>query len=520
MVSVLSRARSLTRAASATVAVVALLATTACSSPSPDSSAAGEAPSRDGELRIAVQAQPASLDPAQLAEGQQSYIWASIFDTLLTIDNEGKVQPNAAESWAYSEDLRTLTLKLRSDLKFSAGDPVTAKDVAGTLERTRSTPGQQQSKLAKVTSVSAPDDSTVVIQLSQPEPSLTNYLAQATGVIGDPDTFAAETTKLRPSGSGPYTLSDATVDGTEYVLERRDDHWNSKAFPFKTVKVRVIADRTAQFNALQAGEINAGLVQPPQRKQAEAAGFTIQEVEATAALVLILADRKGQLAPALADVKVRQAINMAFDREQVVKALMQGLGRPTSQVFNPNGDAYNSELDGTYDFDPEKARKLLAEAGYPDGFSMTMPSTVISGSYEPVVTQALSDIGIKVTWEPVPPQNTSASVSSKKYPAVLWFLGLNAAGREVNDMYGPDGFLNPFKWQDPEFDKLLAEVANESDEAARADLYKKVSEYTVKQALNAPIAYTGTLWATAPGIEYLPKVNVIPTIRTFGVTGG
>lgn len=519
MISLLPRARTLKRAASASMAVAALLATAACSSPTPDPAAA-QTSSRNEELSIAVQAPPASLDPAQLAEGQQSYVWASIFDTLLLVDKDGKVQPNAAQSWQYSKDLRTLTLKLRGDLKFSDGTPVASKDVVGTLERTRATPGQQQSKLAKVTSVSAPDDSTVVLQLSSPEPSLLNYLAQATGVIGDAATLSSDKTKLRPTGSGPYVLSDATVDGTEYILERRDDYWNAAAFPFKTVKVKVIQDRTAQYNALQAGEVKAALIQAPQRQQAEGAGFKVKEVQATAALALILADRKGELVPALANEKVRQAINMAFDREQMVKALFQGVGRPTVQVFNPNGDAYNSALEGTYGFDPEKARKLMAEAGYPDGFAMTMPSTVISKSFEPVVTQALSDIGVKVTWEPVPPQNTAASIASKKYPAVLWFAGLNESGREVGDMYTPEAFLNPFKWQDPEFDTLLQQVANEADEGARADLYKKVSEYTVKHALNAPIAYIGTLWATAPGVEFVPSVVVLPTVRDFAVTSG
>jgi peptide/nickel transport system substrate-binding protein len=202
-----------------------------------------------------------------------------------------------------------------------------------------------------------------------------------------------------------------------------------------------------------------------------------------------------------------------------VKALLNGVGKPTDQVFNPNGDAYNSALEGTYGFDKEKARKLLAEAGYPDGFSMTMPSTVVSQNFEPVITQALADIGIKVTWEPVPPQNTAASVASKKYPAVLWFAGLNEAGREVGDMYTPQAFLNPFKWEDPAFDKLLQDVANEPNDSARADLYKKISEYTVKHALNAPIAYVGTLWATAPGVDFLPSVVVLPTVRDFAVSG-
>ncbi|ASN20039.1 ABC transporter substrate-binding protein [Arthrobacter sp. YN] len=516
MFPVLTRTKTLTRTAAASIAVAALLASTACSSSEP--AAESQNTSRNEEISIAIQAQPASLDPAQLAEGQQAYVWASIFDTLLMVDKDNKIQPSAAESWKYSEDLRTLTLKLRSDLKFSTGDPVTSSDVAATLERTRTTAGQQQPKLAKVTSISAPDASTVVIQLSSPEPSLLNYLAQATGVIGDADSLASEKTKLRPTGSGPYVLSDATVDGTEYVMERREDYWNAAAFPFKTVKVKVIQDRTAQYNALQAGEVKAALIQAPQRKQAEGAGFTVKEVQATAALVLVLADRKGDLVPALADVKVRQAINMAFDRAQIVKALLNGVGKPTEQVFDPNSGAYDPALEDTYGFDPEKARKLLAEAGYPDGFAMTMPSTVISQSFEPVITQALADIGIKVTWEPVPPQNTASSIASKKYPAVLWFYGLNSAGRQVGDMYAPEAFLNPFKWNNPELDTLLETVANEPDEATRDGLYKKVNEYTVRQALNAPIAYVGTLWATAPGVDFLPTSVVLPTVRDFGVS--
>lgn len=505
-------ARGLARGVAAIVATAALLLTAACTAQEPATT--GDA-NRDGELKLAVSAPPSSLDPSQLAEGQQSYVWASIYDTLLYVDNNNEVQPNAAESWEYSDDRKTLTLNLRDDLTFASGDSITADDVAATLERTRVTPGQQQSKLANVESISASGDHTVVVSLTQPDPSLLNYFAQATGVIADADTLEDESIALRPLESGPYVFADTTVDGSKYVLERRDDYWNAEAFPFKTVTVTVIQDQTAIFNALQAGEINAGIVQAQQREQAEAAGFGISEVEATAALLLVLADRNGEIAPALADVRVRQAINMAFDRQAFVDTLFSGVGRPTVQVFNPNGEAYDPKLDDTYEFDVDGAKDLLAEAGYPDGFSITMPSTVISGSFEPVVTQSLADIGITVNWEPVPPQNTASSVASRQYPAVLWFAGLNTAGREIGDMYTPTAFLNPFGWQTPEFDELLAAANAETDDAARADIYKEISAYTVDEALNAPIAYIGTLWATAPGIDYVPTVSVLPTVRTL-----
>ncbi|WP_210479460.1 ABC transporter substrate-binding protein [Naasia sp. SYSU D00948] len=524
MNSLLSRPRALTRAATAALAVSAVLATAACAS-SPSNERPGESNGSGGglgtaELTIAVAAPPASLDPAQLAEGEQAFIWASVFDTLLAVDQENEIQPNAAESYEYSDDLRTLTLTLRDDLTFTNGDPVTAEDVVGTLERTRTTPSPQQPKLAKVSSIEATDERTVVVNLSEPDPGLLSYFAQATGVIGDPETLDEESSTLRPVGSGPYTLADATVDGSEYVLERRDDHWNAEAYPFKTFTVRVIQDRTAAFNALQAGEIDAGRIQPQQRPQVEGAGLTVHEQEAISSLLIILADRGGELAPPLADLRVRQAINMAFDREQFVETLFQGVGAPTVQPFNPSEAAYNEDLEGTYDFDPEAARELLADAGYEDGFSLTMPSTVISQSFEPVVTQALADIGITIQWEPVPPQNTASSLASKQYPAALWFMGLNVPAREVADLYAPTGFLNPFNYEDPELTELFSSIANEADEAAQAELYQELNAFSVENALNAPIAYIGGLWATTEDVDFIPEVSVLPTVRNFGVVEG
>lgn len=506
------------------VAVAALsLIVTACSPGGGTDPEDSEAPTanRDAELSIPMQAAPASLEPSQLAEGQQAYIWASVYDTLLLIDNDNEVQPNAAESYEYSEDRTTLTLHLRDDLTFSDGSPITAADAVATLEKTRSTPGQQQPKLAHVTSVSAPDDLTVVIELDQPDHTLLDSLAAGTGVIAQADNLEEEGIALRPLESGPYTFADATVDGTTYVLERRDDYWNAEAYPFKTVTAKVIQDQTAVFNALQAGELNAGGIQVAQKQAAEGAGLTVTQVDAIATLALIIADRDGTIQPALADTRVRQAINYAFDRDVYLQNAFDGVGQTTVQAFNPNGAAYNEDVADYYDYDPDKARELLAEAGYADGFELTLPSTVISQAQEPNITQSLGDIGITVNWEPVPPQNTAASVASAQYPVFLWFLGLGGADslREINDLVSPTAFLNPFHHETQELNALLESAVNETDDAARADIYQDISAYSVENALAAPILYTGQLWATAEGVEYLPKEPVLNTIRTFGVTG-
>lgn len=494
-------------------AAVALAATVGLSACAPSDSIG--APQEDAVLSVAIGAAPPSLDPAQLDEGQGTFVWSSLYETLLFVDNDGVIQPGAAESYEYDADRTTLTLTLRDGLTFSNGDPVTSEDVVATLERTKATPGPQQSRFAGVESFTAEDDSTIVIELSAPDASFLNYLAQAAGVIGHAATIDDEDSALRPIGSGPYVFSDSTIDGTTYVLERRDDYWNADAYPFQTFTVRVISDATALANALQTGEVLAGSVQAAQLPQVESAGLTTKEITSAATMMLLLADRGGQIQPALADVRVRQAINLAFDRKQIVDAVFSGFARETDQSFNLNGEAFNEEVLGTYSYDPDAARDLLAEAGYADGFTITMPSTVISTNFEPFITQALSDIGITVVWEPVPPANIASSVASGQYPVVLWLEGTNAAGREYANYFGPNAFLNPFKWQDPELTGLLDQVAQEGDDATRVELYREATAFTVEQALNAPIVSMSAIWVTSADVVVVPDRNIPKTIRMF-----
>ncbi|MGY1773142.1 ABC transporter substrate-binding protein [Blastococcus sp. SYSU D00813] len=507
------------RRITAVLGATAILSTAACtggSDSSGGSSSGGGAGATDAELALAIGAQPASLDPAQLQEGQQAYVWGSLYDTLLFVDADGNVQPNAAESWEYSDDQRTLTLTLQEGMTFSSGAPVNAEAVRATLERTRVTPGPLQARLQFVDSVEAPDERTVVINLVEPDAALLTALAFGAGVIGDPATFDDPATALDPVGSGPYELDDsATSAGSTYVLQRRDDYWNVDDYPFQTITVRVIQDPTAQFNALLAGELQAGRVNPDQEAQIQGAGYAVTDLIPTASASLLLLDREGEIAPALADVRVRQAINMALDREGFIQALLQGNGLPTEQFFSPDGPAYVEDLEGTYEYDVDAANELMAEAGYADGFSLTLPSTVFSQSFEPALTQAFGDIGIDLTWEPQPPQSNLASVQSGRYPVAFWFEGLDPAARQVQGHYTSSSTINPFGNEFPEIEALLAEAAATSDVDQQSEIYQEIGTIAVEQALDAPIAFVTTKWATAPGVEYIG--NPFSTIRAFGV---
>ncbi|MFJ5309235.1 ABC transporter substrate-binding protein [Streptomyces sp. NPDC088350] len=507
------RPRSRTLPATA-ITVATLLALTACGGGTESSSS----PSAK-TLALAIQSTPNSFDTAQLTDGQAAYVWSALYDTLLYTDNKGELKPNAAQSWKYSADGLTLTLKMRPGMKFSSGAAVDATAVKATLTRSMSTPGSPAGLLASIKSVEAPDAATVVIHLKQRDGSLLSSLSMSAGAIGDPATMAAKSAALNPVGSGPYTLDKSSVTGSTYVLTRRDDYWNVKAYPFRTVTVKVIQDPTASANALRAGQLNAGSADPQNSAQLKASGYGISPLKATAVANLVIADRAGSVLKPLGDVRVRQAINMAFDRVKIAKELLKGAAQPTLQVFNPASGAYDAALEKTYPFDPAAAKKLLSQAGYPNGFSVTMPGFVYTKAFEPTVTQALDDIGIKVKWTPVPAQNNYSAISSKKYPLILFLDGLTTSAREATNNFAPSGYLNPFTSTDPALTKLMGKAEGELDPAKSADAYKEVNDYAVKNAWDAPIAYLGNSWATK-GVTYLGDgSNTFSSVRAFGVSG-
>lgn len=501
----------------AAVAIVGLALTGCGGASEPNTDNTQGAKATDAKLAFAVQAPPNSFDPAQLHDGTQRFVWGSIYDTLIYNDNDGKLQPSAAKSWEYSDDARKLTLKLRDDMKFSDGDPVTSKAVKVTLERTKNTAGPQQSNLGAVESIDTPDDHTAVLNLNRPDPNLLVALAFGSGVIADPDTINDVKSALDPVGSGPYVLNKTqTVNGNKYVLDRRDDHWNADAYPFKTLTIRAIQDRTALFNALKTGEIDAATVDPTQAKQLGEGQFQTTEVKGNALGQIVLADRNGEVAPPLADVRVRKAINHAFDRQKMIDALFQGFGAPTTQIFFPKAPAYDPELDKKYDYNVEEAKRLLKEAGYPDGFTLTMPANLPVLQVQPTITQVLADIGIKVEWEPVPAQSSGQTTK--------WGMYYNQGGpapqsRTTVLYFKEGGSHNPFKIKDPKLDALLEKLNAETDPEAANKIYREINEFAVDNAWFAPIYFQTGVWATKKEVDFVGTSSSLFDVRIFAADG-
>lgn len=468
------------------------------------------------EFTVAAQSGPSSLDPAQLNDGQGMFVWSSLFDTLLARDPEnGELIPHAAESWEYNEDGTVLTFVLREGMTYSDDSPVDAESVAAAMRRTMETPGPPQGKFAQVSEIEAVDDLTFEVRFDGFDPAFLSQMALSAGVIGHPETLDEERTATNPIGSGPFELdADSSESGESYVLRKRDDHWNAANIPVSTFTVEVIADSTATFNALQSGQIDATSVESRLVEQMDEGTFTFSRIEAHTVFTLMVLDRAGEEHPALGDERVRQALNYAIDRDAVVENLLFGSGVPTAQIFDPAGEVYDPALEDVYDYDPERGRELVEEAGY-EGESFEIPSTYLSSQFESTLSQAFEDVGLRLEWTPVPPQQVQSALSSGKYPLFFQVAGFGSGPSDALSHFAPGGYSNPQDHTDEVLDGLFEEAGGIVEYEGAVPYYREINRHAVEEAFEVPIAFGSQTWASRDGVTH-SEVNGYPsTLMAF-----
>ena len=437
-------------------------------------------------LTLGVLQEPASWDPAQAHVGHQLQPFQAVYDSLLLRQPDGTLAPMLATEWGYTDDTNLVfQMKLREGVTFSDGTPFNADAVKANLDHFAQDNGKQAAQVAAVESVTVVDPTTVQVNLSQQDPAFEYYMSQAAGLMGSPAALGTDEMDRTPVGTGPYTMDPAqAVVGSQYVFNARDGYWNPELQKFDTITMKLLADATSRVNALQSGEVDATLLDAATSAQAESAGKA-KLTYSTDWTGLLLFDRDGQLAPQLADVKVRQAINHAFDRETLLQALAGGQGETTAQVFGPESGAWLENLEDAYPYDPEKAKSLLAEAGYPNGFEISLP--VVPGASDTIMTaasQQLADIGITANLTSVPIADYQGQLGSGKYPAAWFSLFQGVPWVAINQMITPNALYNPFKTTNPEIEGLIEEVRNGGAESA--EKAKAVNTYVTDNAWFAP----------------------------------
>ena len=446
-------------------------------------------PSDEGAtpLRLAVANPPATWNPALFtAAGDSAWLWSAVYDTMLRCDKEGQPMPGAAESFTVSDDNTVLTMTLREGMKFEDGSVVDARAAKASIENMRDAGGPNSGRFAGVT-VAVLDDLTVEVTAQSPKPTLAWTFCLPNGILASPAALASADVDVLPVASGPYSVDvEKSSSGSLYTLIKRDDYWDSASFPYETVVIQAVADATARLNAIKTGQIDAGSLDALTVDEAEASGITVlREIFQWAGLHL--SDRDGTLVPALADVRVRQAINMAFDRPAILEAIYQSEGEVTEQISHPEGPAYDEALNGYYDYDLAEAKRLMAEAGYAAGFDLQIPAWApVTSLVNPMIIQQLSELNIRAT--EVPLQNTTALADYLSGKFALYYFPVTTTRDPIFDHEASLTQWNTFQVSDPVVAPMIEQAKSVSGDEA-VELYRDINRVSVEDAWFVPWAH-------------------------------
>lgn len=488
------------RAAVAAAIVMAASALTACA-PSE-----GEA-TDSSTLTLAVSGRPPSLDPAlQSSAGDLIWRWHAVYDTLLRCDQDGTVGPAAAESFELSEDAKTLTMKMREGMTFSDGSPVDAAAAVASLQHMQTGGGSDAGRIADMT-ITASDDMTVVVTAPESTGQLPTFMCFAPGIVASPAQLESPDVGTEVISSGPYELvTSKTTTGSVYTYEKRDDYWDADTYPYENLVLKIMPDVNARLNALSSGQVQGAVIDQATSKQAESAGLHVLN-QVSAWTGLVIADRAGETVPALGDVRVRQAINMVFDREAIAEGLFAGNATPTTQIFTPNETAYVEDLDDEYPFDVDAAKQLMADAGYEDGFTVQIPNVAgddgTVNPANPLIVQQLALLNITVEQVSLSGPTSQDRILGGDFPMFNVQLGTADSLFDIVQSLQPGSIWNVRKTTDPELAPMLSDAQTlQGDEAI--ENFQAINEYVVDQAWYAP-------WVTVPSYFALASEDISPT---------
>jgi len=443
-----------------------------------------------GTLRAAFQNDWESLDPHVTSSYSSLQILNNVLETLTTFDDNLEVVPSLAESWEQSEDGLTWTFNLREGVMFSNGDELTAEHVAITYTRFLDPDGGFSGNSGNIgpagTVIEAVDTYTVTI--THPEEPIAILpillgLNKATGIV-HPDSLNEDGTITAPVGTGPFMIAD--IEGTSRILlERNPNYWQEGLPYLDAVEIRPIPDDTVRETSLLGGEVDWVLAIAPQSYDALVANESI--VVETAPQLSYDYVGLNTAQPPFDDVRVRQAISYAMDREQICQAAFFGLCE--ALYGGPIGSGSPWQYDYTpYDSSPnlELARELMAEAGYEDGFEIEwMPNSQVGETVRAaqVLQAQMQQIGITSTINAPEWAEWLELQGSGNYDAFICsWNGLKDADQYYYLQHRTGLVFNFTGFSNPEFDALVDEGRSTEDFEERYGIYEEANQILTDEA--------------------------------------
>jgi 4-phytase/acid phosphatase/peptide/nickel transport system substrate-binding protein len=443
-----------------------------------------------GTLTVGLELDILGFDPLKVGvyDTAGNIAASLIFDTLASLDDNGKAQPKLAVSWSSSEDYKTWTYKLRPDVKFQDGTPFNAEAVVWNFNRQKDPKNNCRCAfyVSYINSVEAKDELTVVFNLRDPVVNMPALLVRPdqNSAMQSPSAIQAkgDDYNRNPVGTGPFIMKSWTA-GDRMVLERNPNYWN-KGHPYlDRIVLRPLPDAQSRFASLLsketdvvwADEYEADNILRAQKNTA----LTVHAYVGSGAQVYAF---NTKTAP-FDDLGVRQALVMALDRPKISQALTNGLARPAS---NPYGDGswVKCKDDGALPYDPAKARELIKAYGKPVDFKMLVTATPRGRAVGQVLQQLWKQVGANMEIDQVDQATIVPRAFQRQFQLTPWrIVDLADPDPQMYANFRTGSPVALANYSNPELDKLLEHARVTADMAQRTEDYCAVSRLINKEAI-------------------------------------
>jgi len=491
-----------------------------------------QAPGHAATFRWANDGDTNSMDPYTRSETFLLTFTQNIYDPLVRRGRNLKVEPALAERWE-QPDPRTWRFHLRKGVKFQGGEPFTADDVVFSYQRATAPGSQINSYFQAVTQVKKVDDFTVDFITKEPDPIFLEEITawvimskawceahnaiQAADLTKSTENFATR----NANGTGPFILQLREPD-RRTVLRNNPDWWDKPEHNLTEVTFNVIGNAATRVAALLSGDVDMIYTVPPQDMDRLTRtqniklhvspelrtiffGFDVNRPE------LLKSDVKGK--NPFQDRRVRQAFYQAIDINAIKQRVMRNQSRPTGLMYGPGVNGFTEASDVRYPYDPEASKKLLAEAGYPNGFGVTLDCPNDRYVNDEAICQAaaamLARANIKITLNAQTRLKYFAEISNPEYRTSFYMLGWtpntydahNSLFNLLGTRNGTRGVFNDGGWSNKEFDALLDTIATDTDPAKRQAEVLQASKLAHDEVATIPLHQQTVVWAAKSSIE-------------------
>lgn len=445
---------------------------------------------------------PTTWDSA-VAIGYDVHVLSLVYSGLTKLSTTGEVEPDLAEKWEYNDSGDAVTFTLRPDLVFTDGTTVDAAAVKSSLERGRDLPEATSAQsLAVIADITVDSDLEITLRFDEPNYQIPLLLAGLIGHILSPtQAESGENIALNPVGAGPFLLEEYVPDSNA-VLRRNPDYWNAEEIGIETLEVLPKPDASVAVAGVTSGQYTIAHIPNSQIDAADAAGLRVDINKIFNVYTLQVNTRFEPFT----DDRVTQALSHAVDRQALVESILFGYGTPTWQPFNDEYVAYDPDLEELYPHDVDKAKALLAEAGYPDGVDVTLyvySDSEVQQLAEVVQTQ-VEEAGFRLTIE-VSPAGGGILQAHDYTLNFSSFSGRESPAQALEVLYSAGGWMNISEQESPNLQAALETIRNTPiDDDAYQDALRAATKIAVTE--NAPHVFL---------VNWVRGYAISPTVEGF-----